>query len=122
MFGHSILCDRIMWQSHQPSRIHAIRANQGLKCPDSFIQKSEVKFNECQKCNHSVLRGVWRLCFCKYGPVDSPGHTLQCYTPAMVCSKGAVMPENRMRCAAMCCDGKFNMLNILPSNLEYLSH
>ena len=31
----------------------------------------------------------------------SPGHTLQCYTPAMVCSKRAAMPKNRMRCAAI---------------------
>ena len=48
----------------------------------------------------------------------SPGQTLRCYTPAMVCSKRAAMPENRMRCAAM----ESSMLNMFPLNLEYLSH
>ena len=31
----------------------------------------------------------------------SPGHTLRCYTPTMVSSKGAAMPQNFMRCAAI---------------------
>ena len=31
----------------------------------------------------------------------SPGHTLRCSTPAMVGSKRAAVPKNRMRCAAI---------------------
>ena len=30
-----------------------------------------------------------------------PGPHATMYTPAMVCSKGAAMPQNRMRCAAI---------------------
>ena len=31
----------------------------------------------------------------------SPGHTLQCCTPAMVCSKHPATSQNRMRCAVI---------------------
>ena len=33
--------------------------------------------------------------------VISPGHTMRCFTPAMVCSKGTAMSHIPMRCAAM---------------------
>ena len=39
-------------------------------------------------------------CLCVEGFI-SPGHTLRCCTPAMVCSKGTAMPKNRMRCAVI---------------------
>ena len=48
----------------------------------------------------------------------SQGHTLRYYTPAMVCSKVAAMPQNCVRC----CVRKFNMLNILVPILGYFSY
>ena len=82
-----------------------------LKWDSGFCPKQTVS-DRCRVIRHSVhciihasLEGTRRFSIhCKgtlYYSRDSPGHTLRCCTPAMVFSKRAAMPKNRMRCAAM---------------------
>ena len=53
----------------------------------------------------------------------SPGHTMRCCTPAMMCPKGTAMSQNRVRRAAIerqtCLPFIFNFLPLLTCLITY---